>query len=77
MSDYEKIDQQQINNAVTLLDMFTKNYCRYANDYARFEDLKFRCNECPFSTEFGLCLVKKFKEQYAPDYIDFGGMGDL
>lgn len=74
---YEKIDEQCINNAVTLLDMFTKSYCRYAQDYMRFDDLKFRCDECPFMDKKGECQVKKFKAKYAPDYIEFGSMGDL
>lgn len=73
---WEDIDKNEILKAVFLLDLFTKTYCRYINDYKRFDDLKFRCDECPF-TENGDCLVKIFKNKYAPDYKDFGSMGDL
>ena len=71
------IDNKEISKAVILLDLFTKIYCRYQNDYERFDDLKFRCEECPFQKENGDCLVKSFKGKYAPDYRDFGSMGDL
>jgi hypothetical protein len=72
-----KRDKEDIKKAVFLLDMFTKTYCRYPNDYERFGDLKFRCDECPFRKENEYCSVKLFKDKYAPDYRDFGSMGDL
>ena len=54
-----------------------KTYCRYQNDYERFNDLKFRCEECPFSKSDGGCMCKDFKNKYAPDYRNFGSMCDL
>lgn len=75
--NYEEIDNQEIQKSVHLLDLFTKTFCRYPNDYERFDDLKFRCDDCPFQKENGDCLCKVFKSQYAPDYKDFGSMGDL
>lgn len=79
MSNDEMIkrDKEDIKKAVFLLDLFTKNYCRYRNDYERFDDLKFRCNECPFEQSDGKCLCKTFKNKYAPEYRDFGSTGDL
>lgn len=74
---YEDIDKEEIAKSVVLLDLFTKTFCRYRNDYERFDDLKFRCDECPFQKENGDCTVKEFKCKYAPDYRDFGIMGDL
>lgn len=74
---WENIDQKEVEKAVVLLDVFTKTYCRYVNDYERFDDLKFRCEQCPFQKENGECLCKIFQNQYAPDYKDFGCMGDL
>ena len=74
---YEEIDKGEIHESVNLLDLFTKTFCRYPNDYGRFGDLKFRCDECPFQQENGDCLCKIFKNRYAPDYKDFGSMGDL
>ena len=75
-TNYEQIDKEEIAKSVILLDLFTKTFCRYANDYERFDDLKFRCKECPFEKE-EQCLVKMFKNKFAPDYRDFGSMGDL
>lgn len=76
--DWDEVDKQEIAKSVVVLDLFTKIYCRYQNDYERFEDLKFRCDECLFQKEDGgECLVKLFKHKYAPDYKDFGSMGDL
>ena len=74
---WEDIDKEQIAKSVILLDLFTKVFCRYANDYERFDDLKFRCDDCPFQKESGNCAMKEFKCKYAPDYRDFGSMGDL
>ena len=74
---WEEVDKQEIAKSVTLLDLFTKTYCRYVNDYERFDDLKFRCSECPFLKENGDCLIKIFQIKYTPDYKDFGSMGDL
>jgi len=74
---WENVDKDEIAKSVILLDLFTKTFCRYINDYERFEDLKFRCEECPFQSDDGICLCKEFKNKYAPDYRDFGSMGDL
>lgn len=74
---WEDIDKEEISKAVMLLDLFAKTFCRYKNDYERFDDLKFRCEECPFQKENGECLVKLFKNKYEPNYRDFGSMGDL
>lgn len=73
-TDYVEEDAQDIYKSVMLLDLFAKTFCRYKNDYERFGDLKFRCDECPFSDEEGYCAVKRFKKQYAPEYADFGSM---
>ncbi len=74
---WDDVDKQEIAKSVILLDLFTKTYCRYQNDYERFDDLKFRCDECPFQKSDGHCMCKEFKNKYAPDYRDFGSMGDL
>lgn len=74
---WEDVDKEEIAKSVILLDLFTKTFCRYTNDYERFDDLKFRCGECPFSKSNGNCICKEFKNKYAPDYRDFGSMGDL
>ena len=76
-TNYEEIDREEIRKSVHLLDLFAKTFCRYRDDYERFDDLKFRCEECPFSLENGYCQVKIFKNKHYPDYKDFGAMGDL
>ena len=73
---WQDVDKEEISKSVVLLDLFTKTFCRYRNDYERFNDLKFRCEECPFMKENGDCVVKLFKNKYAPKYRDFGSMGD-
>lgn len=78
---WEDVDKEEIAKSVMLLDLFTKTFCRYRNDYERFNDLKFRCECCPFQHDTekiqGMCMVKEFKSKFAPEYEDFGSMGDL
>ena len=62
------------HKAVELLDKFTKAFCI---DATVADDLEFRCKECTFQCEDGRCLVKEFKCKFAPEYEDFGSMGDL
>lgn len=62
------------HKSVEILHQFTKSFCI---DASVKDDLVFRCKECPFETENGTCLVKLFKCKYAPEYKDFGCMGDL
>ena len=62
------------HKAVEILDSFTKAFCI---DATVTDDLVFRCNECPFLSEGGVCKVKEFKCKFDPDYEDFGSMGDL
>ena len=68
------MDQRVAEKATEYLDMFTKEFCR---DTTVKNDLVFRCKECPFQKENEECSVKIFKNKYAPDYRDFGSMGDL
>lgn len=77
-TDWDEVDKQEIAKSAVLLDLFTKIFCRYSNDYERFGNLKFRCyDECPFCKPDGNCICKEFKNKYAPDYRDFGSMGDF
>ena len=62
------------HKSVEFLDQFMKSFCI---DATAKEDLVFRCSECPFQTKDEICLCKDFKIKYAPDYKDFGSMGDL
>lgn len=62
------------HKAVEILDQFTKAFCI---DASVTDDLVFRCSECPFEDQEGKCRAKVFKHKFAPDYKDFGSMGDL
>ena len=75
--NYDLLDKAQVEEAVIALDRFCKIFCRYREDYERFDDLRFRCSECPFQIGNGACVVKVFKNKFKPDYKDFGSMGDL
>lgn len=71
--DCDKVDKQSIANSVTFLDMFAKTYCYYQYDW--YSPIELRCDECPFREEDGHCLVKAFKDKYAPKYQGFGLVG--
>lgn len=59
--------------AVQTLDLFTKIFCIKENE----EDLEFECKNCEFQLSDGTCLVKKFASKHAPEYRNFGSMGEL
>ena len=61
------------HKAVEILDQFTKAFCI---DATAGDELEFRCKECSFADNTK-CRVKMFKCKFAPDYKDFGSMGDL
>ena len=71
---YARRTKNDEREAVVHLDRFCKAFCI---DVKVTDDLEFRCKDCTFQTESGKCLVKMFKCIYAPDYKDFGAMGDL
>ena len=71
---WEDVDKEEISKSVMLLDLFTKTFCRYRNDYEKNNCSKFRCEECPFQAKGGICKVKEFKSKYAPNYKNFGSM---
>ena len=59
--------------SVQALDLFTKIFCIKENK----EDLEFECKNCEFQLADGTCLAKKFAHKHAPEYRDFGSMGEL
>ena len=63
-----------IKAAVMALDVFCHIWCK---DNAVTDDLKFNCRSCDFLQKDGTCIVKVFKCNKAPEYKDFGCMGDL
>lgn len=63
-----------VKAAIMALDVFCHIWCR---DYSITNDLAFNCDRCNFRQPNGACLVKSFKWDKAPNYKDFGCMGDL
>ena len=59
--------------AVTFLDAFTKSWCIDDAASKKEDDLLFRCHRCPFYDE-GNCDVKRFRNDYAPWFENFGAM---
>lgn len=61
-------------NSIMALDIFTKNYCRVKTT----DELVFRCKKCMFSSDNGVCLLKKqahiLKYGDADKYTGFGSM---
>ena len=67
-------ENNNIRAAVMALDLFTKLYCK---DDTVVDDLVFRCSECEFEAQDKRCLVKVMARKLAPNYREFGSMGDL
>lgn len=69
-----EMQNTDVKAAVMALDVFCHIWCR---DYSITDDLAFNCDRCNFKQANGVCLVKSFKCDKAPNYKDFGCMGDL
>lgn len=69
--------KNDFHKAVEALDLFTKEFCMDVDKMNKENDLFFMCKKCPFEQPNETCLAKKFKNEFAPDYKDFGAMGDL
>ena len=75
-SGYTMGNDDNLKKAVEGLDTFTKNWCMNCKETEEANEPMFRCKECNFETEDGLCLIKKFvqeKNGEIPSY--FGSMG--
>lgn len=73
---YTRGNKDDIQQAVKSLDEFTHNFCMNCAETERQNDLIFRCAECPMQID-EKCILKQFKNKFAPEYKNFGCMGDL
>lgn len=70
-------NKDDITEAVHGLDIFTKNWCMNCEKTEKSNDLAFRCSECEFQKDNGICLIKSFASDHKHDYPmgNFGSMG--
>ena len=70
-------NEDNIDKAVQGLDQFTKNWCMNVEETNKQDDLIFRCKECEFSSDNGICRVKSFANNHKHNYdlSNFGSMG--
>lgn len=78
---YTRLYTDRVDNdfykATYILDMFTKSFCIDVEKSNEEKDLVFMCDKCPFKMDDDMCLVKKFRKDFAPEFKDFGCMGEL
>lgn len=70
-------NKDDITEAVHGLDIFTKNWCMNCDETEKQKNLIFRCKECNFRQELGICLIKEFAYEHEHNYPleDFGSRG--
>ena len=69
-------NSDDITKAVCGLDTFTKNWCMNCEETDKRNELTFRCKECNFQGELGVCKIKEFVIDKTGDIpVDFGSMG--
>ena len=74
--NYTQGNEDNLEKAVQGLDQFTKNWCINCKETEEKNDLTFRCKECNFRGDIGICLIKEFVMDKTGDMpIDFGAMG--
>lgn len=78
MISFTSGNADNITEAVHGLDIFTKNWCMNFKETYENNNLVFRCDECNFQGDKGICKIKEFVIDKTGDYpIDFGSMGRL
>ena len=75
-NQYTNRCKNDFRKAVEALDLFTKEFRMDVDKMNKENDLFFMCEKCPFGIDDNICLMKTFKRKFAPDYKDFGAMGD-
>lgn len=74
--NYTQSNEDNIQKAVEGLDQFTKNWCMNVKETEEKNDLVFRCGECNFRAELGICRIKEFVTDKLGDMpTNFGSMG--
>lgn len=70
------MNQDNIDKAVECLDQFTKNWCMNCKETDLRNQPMFRCKECNFKGELGVCKIKEFvADKIGSIPADFGSMG--
>lgn len=76
MISFTSGNSDDITKAVGGLDTFTKNWCMNCKETATRNEPIFRCKECNFQGELGVCKIKEFVIDKTGDMpVDFGSMG--
>lgn len=69
-------NQDNIDKAVEGLNQFTKNWCMNCKETDSRNEPMFRCKECNFKGELGVCKIKEFVIDKTGDIpVNFGSMG--
>lgn len=73
--NYTLGNEDNIEKAVQGLNQFTKNWCMNCKETENSKQPIFRCNDCNFKGEIGLCTIKEFAmDKTGSMPIDFGSM---
>ena len=76
MISFASGNSDDITKAVGGLDTFTKNWCMKCEETDKRNEPMFRCEECNFKGELGVCKIKEFVIDKTGDMpVDFGSMG--
>lgn len=68
MISFTSGNSDNITKAVCGLDTFTKNWCMNCEETNRRNEPIFRCKECNFKGELGVCKIKEFVIDKTGDY---------
>lgn len=76
MISFTSGNSDNITKALGGLDTFTKNWCMNCEETNTRNEPIFRCEECNFKGELGVCKIKEFVIDKTGDMpVDFGSMG--
>lgn len=76
MKEVVKGNADNLEKAIQGLDQFKKNWCMNVAETEK-GNLTFRCKQCEFKAELGICSIKEFAQNHKGDLdlSDFGSMG--
>ena len=73
MNEFTTGNSDNIATAVAALSIFTHNFCMDVSVTESTGNLTFRCDECEFHNDDGVCLVKKFANHHKCEYSELVG----
>lgn len=75
---YTEGNRDDLNEAISCLDRFAKNFCMNVKKTKEKGDLVFNCDGCEFETVDEICLVKRFVKNRAKEAgYNFGNFGSM